>query len=131
MNSGYFPLYPKNEYNGHGYVDLGLESGNKFADTNLGAENPWEPGNYYAWGELEPKKDYSWATYKWCDGTEDHMTKYNETDGLKSFADDNYKDDVARQEWGGEWRTPTLEDWLELWDKSKFDWTCTIKDGSK
>ena len=131
VTSGYFPLYPKNEYNGHEYVDLGLESGNKFADTNLGAENPWEPGNYYAWGELEPKKDYSWATYKWCDGTEDHMTKYNETDGLKSFADDNYKDDVARQEWGGEWRTPTLEDWLELWDKSKFDWTCTIKDGSK
>ena len=131
VNSGYFPLYPKNEYNGHGYVDLGLDSGNKFADTNLGAENPWEPGNYYAWGELEPKKDYSWATYKWCDGTEDHMTKYNETDGLKSFADDNYKDDVARQEWGGEWRTPTLEDWLELWDKSKFDWTWTIKDGSK
>ncbi len=41
--------------------------------TNLGAENPWEPGNYYAWGELEPKKDYSWATYKWCDGTKDHM----------------------------------------------------------
>ncbi len=101
VNSGYFPLYPKNEYNGHGYVDLGLESGNKFADTNLGAENPSEPGNYYAWGELEPKKDYSWATYKWCDGTKDHITKYNETDGLKSFADDNYKDDVARQEWGG------------------------------
>ncbi len=131
VSSGYFPLYPKNEYNGHGYVDLGLESGNKFADTNLGAENPWEPGNYYAWGELEPKKDYSWATYKWCDGTEDHMTKYNETDGLKSFADDNYKDDVARQEWGGEWHTPTQEDWLELWDKSKFDWTWTSKNGSK
>ena len=131
VTSGYFPLYPKNEYNGHGYVDLGLDSGNKFADTNLGAENPWEPGSFYAWGELEPKKDYSWATYKWCDGTEDHMTKYNETDGLKSFADDNYKDDVARQEWGGEWHIPTLEDWLELWDKSKFDWTWTIKDGSK
>ena len=130
VNSGYFPLYPKNEYNGHGYVDLGLDSGNKFADTNLGAENPWEPGNYYAWGELEPKKDYSWATYKWCDGTEDHMTKYNDTDGLKSFADDNYKDDVARQEWGGEWHTPTEKDWWELLDESKFKWTWTYKEGS-
>ena len=131
VNSGYFPLYPKNEYNGHGYVDLGLESGNKFADTNLGAENPWEPGNYYAWGELEPKKDYSWATYKWCDGTEDHITKYNETDGLKSFADDNYKDDVARQEWGGEWHTPTKADWDELMDESRFTWTWASKNGSK
>ena len=131
VTSGYFPLYPKNEYNGHGYVDLGLDSGNKFADTNLGAENPWEPGNYYAWGELEPKKDYSWATYKWCDGTEDHMTKYNETDGLKSFADDNYKDDVARQEWGGEWHIPTKADWDELMDESKFTWTWASKNGSK
>jgi len=131
VTSGYFPLYPKNEYNGHGYVDLGLDSGNKFADTNLGADDPWDPGNYYAWGELEPKKDYSWATYKWCDGTEDHMTKYNETDGLKSFADDNYKDDVARQEWGGEWHTPTKADWDELMDESKFTWTKTSKNGSK
>ena len=130
VTSGYFPLYPKNEYNGHGYVDLGLDSGNKFADTNLGADDPWEPGNYYAWGELEPKKDYSWATYKWCDGTDDHMTKYNETDGLKSFADDNYKDDVARQEWGGEWHTPTEKDWWELLDESKFKWTWTYKEGS-
>ena len=131
VNSGYFPLYPKNEYLGHEYIDMGLDSGNKFADTNMGAENPWEPGNYYAWGELEPKKDYSWATYKWCDGTEDHMTKYNETDGLKSFADDNYKDDVARQEWGGEWRIPTKADWDELMDESKFTWTMTSKNGSK
>ena len=131
VNSGYFPLYPKNEYLGHEYVDLGLESGNKFAGSNMGAENPWDAGDYYAWGELEPKKDYSWATYKWCDGTEDHMTKYNETDGLKSFADDNYKDDVARQEWGGEWHTPTKADWDELMDESKFTWTKTSKNGSK
>ena len=77
VSSGYFPLYPKNEYNGHGYVDLGLDSGTKFADTNLGAGNPWEPGNYYAWGELKPKDTYDWSTYQWCDGTEDNITKYN------------------------------------------------------
>jgi hypothetical protein len=130
VNSGYFPLYPKNEYKGHGYVDLGLESGNKFADTNLGAENPWEPGNYYAWGELKPKDTYDWSTYQWCDGTEDNITKYNKTDGLKSFADDAYNDDVVRQEWGGEWRTPTDEDWRELMDASKFKWTWTINSGT-
>ena len=130
VNSGYFPLYPKNEYKGHGYVDLGLESGTKFADTNLGAGNPWEPGNYYAWGELKPKDTYDWSTYQWCDGTEDNITKYNKTDGLKSFADDAYNDDVVRQEWGGEWRTPTDEDWRELMDASKFKWTWTINSGT-
>ena len=130
VNSGYFPLYPKNEYKGHGYVDLGLESGTKFADTNLGAENPWEPGNYYAWGELKPKDTYDWSTYQWCDGTENNITKYNKTDGLKSFADDAYNDDVVRQEWGGEWRTPTDEDWRELMDASKFKWTWTINSGT-
>ena len=115
-------------------MDLGLDSGNKFADTNLGAENPWEPGNYYAWGELEPKEKYDWSTYLWCDGTKDSITKYNETDGLNSFADDNYNDDVARQTWGGEWRTPTYADWEELRDKNKFQWTWTddyLGDGSK
>ena len=130
VSSGYFPLYPKNEYKGHGYVDLGLESGTKFADTNLGAGNPWEPGNYYAWGELKPKDTYDWSTYQWCDGTEDNITKYNKTDGLKSFADDAYNDDVVRQEWGGEWRTPTDEDWRELMDASKFKWTWTINSGT-
>lgn len=129
VTSGYFPLWPKNEYMGHGYVDLGLESGNKFADTNLGAENPWEPGNFYAWGETGPKKNYSWATYKWCNGTEESITKYNEADGCRSFADDNYGDDAARQEWGGEWRTPTEEDWNELLDESKFKWTWTSREG--
>lgn len=129
VTSGYFPLWPKNEYMGHGYVDLGLESGNKFADTNLGAENPWEPGNFYAWGETGPKKNYSWATYKWCNGTEESITKYNKADGCRSFADDNYGDDAARQEWGGEWRTPTEEDWNELLDESKFKWTWTSREG--
>ena len=133
VNSGYFPLYPKNEYLGHEYIDLGLESGNKFAGSNMGAEDPWDAGDYYAWGELEPKEKYDWDNYKWYNSADKSITKYNETDGLKSFADDNYNDDVARQVWGGEWRTPTKEDWDELTDEKKFQWTWTddyLGDGS-
>ena len=133
VNSGYFPLYPKNEYLGHEYIDLGLESGNKFAGSNMGAENPWDAGDYYAWGELEPKDSYDWGNYKWYNSANMSMTKYNNSDGLMSFADDNYNDDVARQTWGGEWCIPTAADWEELWDKKKFLWTWTddyLGDGS-
>lgn len=131
VTSGYFPLYPKNEYNGHGYVDLGLDSGNKFADTNLGAENPWEPGNFYAWGELEPKEEYSWATYKWCDGTEESVFKYNDEDGARYFKDYDYEDDPARAAWGGEWQTASYEDWYELSYSGNYTWTWTQEHGVK
>ncbi len=129
VSTGYFPLWPKNDYLGHGYVDLGLESGNKFADMNLGADDSSAPGDFYAWGELSPKKNYDWATYAWCNGSSDYISKYNQTDGFKSFADNNYKDDVVRQKWGGEWRTPTEEDWKELMDESKYKWKWNYKSG--
>ncbi|MBO4565641.1 MAG: Ig-like domain-containing protein [Bacteroidales bacterium] len=129
VNSGYFQLWPKNEYMGHEYVDLGLESGNMWADDNLGAKDPWEPGDFLAWGELEPKDHYSWNNYKWCNGTKDSITKYNAKDGARSFADYGYEDDPARARWGGEWRTPTESDWQELLDPKKFTWTWTQQNG--
>lgn len=129
VNTGYFPLRPSNEYLGHKYVDLGLESGNKFANANFGAAGPEDTGVYIAWGEREAKEDYSWNSYLWCNGTESTITKYNDTDGLASFGDNAYTDDVVRQEWGGEWRTPTREDWEELMDGSKFKWVWTSRNG--
>ncbi|MBR5906006.1 MAG: Ig-like domain-containing protein [Bacteroidales bacterium] len=130
VNTGYFPLWPVNEYMGHEYVDLGLKSGNMWAETNLGAENPGEPGNYYSWGELTPKDNYTWGKYLWCNGTDDSITKYNLEDGKVSLKDYGYEDDAARKEWGGEWRIPTADDWAELMDKTKFAWAWTYRDGS-
>ena len=129
VNTGYFPLWPKNEYMGHEYVDMGLDSGNMWANDNLGANNPSDPGDFYAWGELSPKENYSWDNYLWSNGTEDSLTKYNITDGKDSFRDYFYEDDVARKNWGGEWRTPTWEDWEELLDNNKFSWVWAYKDG--
>ena len=118
-------------------VDLGLSV--KWASFNLGASKPEEYGDYYAWGETEPKEDYSWATYKWCNGSEVTLTRYcpsdktsywggsGTPDGKTEFKDYDYKDDAARANWGGKWRTPTDAEWTEL--KNSCTWTWTTQNG--
>ena len=55
-------------------VDLGLSV--KWASFNLGASKEYEYGDYYAWGETATKDNYDWASYKWCTGAENKLTKY-------------------------------------------------------
>ena len=110
--------------NGHDYVDLGLSV--KWATCNVGATKPEEYGNYYAWGETEPKTTYSWSTYKWCNGSDDTLTKYNTNGGFgtvdnKTLLD--LSDDAARANWGGAWRMPTDEEWKELRNNCAWTWT--------
>ena len=107
------------------YVDLGLPSGLKWAKCNLGASKPSDYGDYYAWGEIEPKTtNYSWATYKW--GTENNMTKYNDTDSKTTL---EAADDAATAKLGSPWRIPTNDEIQELIDKCT--WTWTTQDGVK
>jgi uncharacterized protein (TIGR02145 family) len=113
---------------GHEYVDLGLPSGTLWATMNIGASSPEEYGNYYAWGELSGKSDYSWSTYRF--GSASPFTKYDQ-DGLTTL---ELVDDVARTEWGGDWRMPTQADLQELidnttsvWDSAKSGRTFTSK----
>ena len=110
--------------NGHDYVDLGLSV--KWATCNVGASSPEDYGGYYAWGEIEEKDDYSWNTYRWCNGTEDSMTKYctRASDGIvdnKSILDP--EDDVAHVKWGGTWRMPTNAEQDELRNNCTWTWT--------
>ena len=63
-------------YNGHDYIDLGLPSGTLWAACNVGAETPEGLGSYFAWGETTTKADYDWSTYKYCNGSENTLTKY-------------------------------------------------------
>ena len=100
------------------YVDLGLSV--KWAKCNLGASKPSGYGDYYAWGETEPKPNagYSWETYKW--GTEDNLTKYNDTDG-KTILDP--ADDAATAKLGSSWRMPTSAEFKELLDNCTWTWT--------
>ena len=112
--------------NGHDYVDLGLPSGLKWATCNVGATKPEEYGDYYAWGETETKKIYDWTTYKWCNGSDDTLTKYN-TESDYGTVDNktvlDLEDDAARANWGGAWRMPTDAEWTELRNNCTWRWT--------
>lgn len=119
-----------NMNNGHEYVDLGLPSGTLWATCNVGANRPENNGNYYAWGETATKSTYSWKTYKYCRGDFKNLTKYNTKSDYGTV--DNKKvlgmtDDVARVNWGGDWRMPTYDEMNEL--KSKCIWTWTTQGG--
>ena len=112
--------------NGHEYVDLGLPSGLKWATCNVGATTPEGYGNYYAWGETTTKETYSWATYKWCNGSESTLTKYNTSSSFGTVDNKTVlelADDAARVNWGGAWRMPTDAEWTELRDNCEWTWT--------
>ncbi len=109
---------------GHEYVDLGLSV--KWAKCNVGAENPENYGTYFAWGETEPKDNYSWENYKWCNGSQTTLTKYNidsdygTVDNLTTL---EIADDAAAANWGGAWRMPTYNELSALLDSCYWEWT--------
>lgn len=111
-------------------VDLGLSV--KWASFNIGATKAEDYGYYFAWGETSRKINYHWGEegwYKW--GVLDSnaspkygMTKYTATvnggDGLKTLQPD---DDPATANLGAKWRTPTVNEIIELLDDTKCEWT--------
>ena len=100
------------------YVDLGLPSGTLWATCNVGAYSPEEYGDYFAWGETMPKDVYNWDTYQYGDGNT--FTKYTGSDGLTTLLPE---DDAATANWGPDWRMPTKEEWLELYNNTTVTWT--------
>ena len=115
----------------HAWVDLGLPSGTLWATCNVGASRPEDYGDYFAWGENEPKDYYDWSTYKWCNGSDDTMTKYciNSSYSYNGFIDGktelDSEDDAAFVNWGEQWRMPTYDQLNEL--KTKCSWTWTTR----
>lgn len=107
-------------------VDLGLSV--KWRSRNIGADKSYECGDYYAWGELEAKNDYSWATYRYCNGSYNTLTKYCTMPSSGTYDGKNVlesSDDVAHEKLGGSWRMPTLDEWGELGNKNNCSWTWT------
>ena len=107
-------------------IDLGLPSGTKWASFNVGAEAPEEYGDYFAWGETTPKEIYDWSNYKWCNGSDDTLTKYciNSVYGtVDNITELELADDAAYVNWGPEWRMPSLEQRQELEDNCTYEWT--------
>ena len=108
-------------------VDLGLSV--KWASCNVGASEPEELGAYFAWGETTSKEDYSWATYQWCAGDENKLSKYctgSEPCDSCCMPDGKMEldrsDDAASVHWGGKWRTPTAQEWDELLNECDWEW---------
>ncbi|MBR5085050.1 MAG: protein kinase [Prevotella sp.] len=97
-------------------IDLGLPSGTKWACCNVGANKPEGDGGYYAWGETDEKLDYSWSTYKHCDGSNESCHYLG-----SSICGTQY--DVAHVKWVGSWQMPTEDQFIELKDKCKHEWT--------
>ena len=145
VTSGFFSLCNVNKINGHDFVEMG--DGLKWATCNLGATRPEDFGYFLAWAETAPKDNYGWETYEWTSGPDwTSIFKYTIEDGQPSgswyygstfygddgdgvghwtFAEYDFEDDAARQNWHGTWRTPTPNDWYHLTDSSHFDWAWT------
>ncbi len=94
--------------NGREWVDLGLTV--KWATCNMGAASPSDYGNYYAWGETRTKSSY----------TDDNSVTYEKSMGNIGG---NSQYDVARANWTGIWRLPTLVEIRELIRKCEWTWT--------
>lgn len=108
----------------HEYVDLGLSV--KWATCNVGASKPEEYGDYFAWGETQPKTTYDWSTYKWCNGSYNTLTKYNNSSSYGTVDNKTQlelSDDAARANWGGSWRMPTRAEQDELRENCTWTWT--------
>lgn len=140
-----------------GAVDLGIVmtrvDGTRYklywGTSNIGASKPEEYGDYYAWGEIDPyyssqdpltwkdgKTGYNWASYNWCNGSYDKLTKYCPTDRSRYWDGEGSpdgktvldpEDDVAHVKLGGNWRIPTYTEWIEL--INKCTWTRTTQNG--
>lgn len=74
------------------YVDFNLPSGVKWGTMNIGATNPTKLGTGYEWGHsgYHDQSDYQTGDILPLD------------------------EDVAHKKLGGYWRTPTREEWVEL-----------------
>jgi len=114
--------------NGVSYVDLGLPSGALWAAYNVGAEHSTTPdswyGNYFQWGDTEPanNKTCDWEHYKYCNGTDNTLTKYCPTEQSDYWDGEgnpdnklvlDESDDMAKI-LGGDWHMPSQKLVAEL-----------------
>ena len=125
--------FATDEWAGPEAVDLGLSV--KWADMNVDAYRPWERGNLYSWGELEPKESYKSNNYRFYHEGTMKLTKYcnDKIYGYEEYTDTlttlEPEDDVAHVKWGGDWRIPSKDEFLELMDTLNCEWIYTSMNG--
>ena len=120
------PVDDQTDESGIRAVDLGLSV--KWASCDLGATTPEGYGDYYAWAETEVKDNYSWDTYKWGNGDNNRLTKYNNSSSYGKVDNKTVleaADDVARVKLGSKWRMPTsneMEELISTQNNKSYQW---------
>lgn len=116
------------------YIDLGLPSKIKWATCNVGATSPSENGDYFAWGETQTKSSFKMSNSDWVSSSPERLLDYcviseeNDTTDTYSLGNLTSKYDVATVNWGDAWRTPSLEDIVELIKNCKWVWEKNTED---
>ena len=89
----------------------------------------WDTYIYIPKEYQDVTNNYRYITNYTCDDGQTDCSWYDSNgqfigDGALSLGDPqyNYKDDVARQVWGGAWRIPTKEEWEELFEYTDIVW---------
>ena len=85
-------------------VDLGLSV--LWADRNVGATSEFDLGGRYGWGDPTGEK------------TSDNFDDYPSPIPPENISGTEY--DIARAKWGGTWRLPTMDEFLELHENTKI-----------
>ena len=122
-------------------VDLGLSV--KWANMNVSFLTVGDNG-FFAWGDTQGYRsvdasdyhEFSWEKYKWCNGTNITLTKYNNNSELGTVDDKvtlEAADDAATDNWGSLWRMPTAAEWEELLatknNTTNYTWSWEAEDG--
>ncbi|MBE6310371.1 MAG: hypothetical protein E7080_04885 [Bacteroidales bacterium] len=97
--------------NGREWVDLGLSV--MWATCNIGADSPECYGEYFAWDETKPKSEYTESNYS----SNRRFVDVYWVEDIMRFTD------VAKKEWGGNWRVPTKAECEELVNDCEWIWT--------
>lgn len=105
-------------------VDLGLSV--KWSSFDLDASAFGSIGPSYDWGDISSEHNWSWSQYKWCEGTENTLTKYNVNKDfglVDNLITIDLSDDAANVKLGGKWRIPNSSEWEELHNECTWTWT--------
>ncbi|MEE1090783.1 MAG: hypothetical protein UH103_05095 [Paludibacteraceae bacterium] len=97
-------------------IDLGLSV--KWATCNIGANSPEENGNYYGWGEPTGTDVYKYNEPVYILNKR-FPIRHNE---IPPYSIINTSKDIAKYNWGGNWRMPTKKEAQELIDKCKIQY---------
>lgn len=111
----------------HAAIQMGLPSGIKWATRNVGATSETDYGKYFWWGDVvgyESAVAHNFADNGSNDDTWDEPVRFLKSKGI---LDEYYnlvaERDGATQNWGGDWRMPSMVDFAELKEKCTMEFT--------